>query len=233
LIFPSTVAVVSLLFHYTAPPASFFSDKYNFLNTYFVKWSWAWTSLPLAVYICYTNLKVTQSFRALLVGMIRWMLATGYWYAMTQQFFGPSIFARIYHARGVCSIDSAAAYHECKAVNGKWESFDVSGHCFILIHASLFILEEIRVSALSLNMILKNGHAYRTARRDAFESVLLVGLIAMLIIWYLMLIMTCVYFHTWSEKAFGTFFGLLFWLGTYRYSYQRWFAMPPTVIGYR
>jgi uncharacterized membrane protein len=32
-----------------------------------------------------------------------------------------------------------------RSIGGKWDGIDISGHIFLLLHSSLFIIEELRV----------------------------------------------------------------------------------------
>ena len=100
---------------------------------------------------------------------------------------------------------------ECKRYGGSWSGFDISGHCFLLIHATLFILEELqdycrrppfRPSGQSLFL------TYSRASVVAFALLLSVC-------WLGMLTVTCLYFHTLWEKVWGVLFGFLFWIVTY------------------
>jgi len=74
----------------------------------------------------------------------------------------------------------------CKVAGGKWSGgHDLSGHVFLLTHASLFLWSEL------LPILSLSGAA-------GWESV---GVLALLGLWWWMLLMTGVYFHTWLEKV--------------------------------
>ena len=87
--------------------------------------------------------------------LIRLSLATGYWYFLTQWFWGPAIFERIYLLTGDCSrmsndsklqfkdFNLKGGLKDCHENGGNWSGMDISGHTFLLIHTSLFILEEV------------------------------------------------------------------------------------------
>jgi hypothetical protein len=69
---------------------SYFADKNNFFNQYFVKMAWAWSSLAFtAIYL--SSPSEVQTWDPIL----RWSLATGVWMVFTSWFFGPSLFNRL------------------------------------------------------------------------------------------------------------------------------------------
>lgn len=217
------------------PSENYFADKGNLFNQYFVKLGWAWTFWPLLVYIPYTSYKVfrDQSGPVIIDGMIRWAIGSAYWYMMTQWCFGPSVFDRIYHhwPWASCSEESLRNHHLCHSYGHQWDSFDVSGHCFLLLHSSLVLWEEIRASRWSLSA---QGLWRRTRccqRFDPFEMIMILFFSALLFLWYWMLIVTCVYFHTWSEKLVGVGFGFAYWALSYCFLFKRntpLFSMPLT-----
>jgi uncharacterized ion transporter superfamily protein YfcC len=112
----------------------------------------------------------------------------------------------------------------CKAVGGKWKGgHDISGHVFILVLGSMFLLEEVlhvllRSSrAKEERTILMSDGAVKSAGVEAqidsskveddseklnWGAKFVLG-VAGLSIW--MLLMTAAYFHTWFEKV-GTCF---------------------------
>ena len=108
----------------------------------------------------------------------------------------------------------------CKAVGGAWKGgHDISGHVFILVLGSMFLLEEVLFVLLTSSRskeertILMSDGAVKSAEVEAqgdnvtaSEShrqlnlgVKVVLGVAGLSIW--MLLMTAVYFHTWFEKV--------------------------------
>jgi hypothetical protein len=130
------------------------TDKKNLLNRVFAKMGWAWTSGPLLLYILYTTVHLHQTSekvkRLVANGFLRWTLATLYWFIFTQWFFGPSILQRVFQhwPWASCSSNdpSHAWYETCRNNGHLWMSLDVSGHCFLLVHASLVMWEEMRIS---------------------------------------------------------------------------------------
>ena len=179
-------------------PSFYFSEKKNFLNQIFVKNGWAWTiSLLLSlIYLrSFNRLKTLKSLKSL-IG------ATLYWFLITQWTFGPSILERVYKRVGSCSLLHLKEFHLCYEGGGEWDGLDISGHCFLLLHSSLLIWEEIR-NTFSMNLNnLKN-----------FNSTMAIGMALMILLglWSIMLLITVLYFHSIVEKALGTIFGFGFW----------------------
>lgn len=84
-----------------------------------------------------------------------------------------------------------------------WDAFDISGHVFIILHSSLLIMEEI-------NRILV-VHSSLSHSENLIRN--LAGLI--LVIWYLMLNITCFYFHHILEITAGAILGMAYWVLIY------------------
>lgn len=108
----------------------------------------------------------------------------------------------------------------CKAVGGKWKGgHDISGHVFLLVLGSMFLLEEILHVLLTSSgakeerTIVVSDGAVKSAGIEAQADntpslgdhgqlnwgVKFVLGVAGLSIW--MLLMTAAYFHTWFEKV--------------------------------
>ena len=84
-----------------------------------------------------------------------------------------------------------------------WDAFDISGHVFLILHSSLLIMEEI-------NRILV-VHSSLSISENLIRN--LAGLI--LVIWYLMLNITCLYFHHILEITAGAILGMAYWVLIY------------------
>ncbi|KNC96901.1 uncharacterized protein SPPG_09493 [Spizellomyces punctatus DAOM BR117] len=209
LFYSLTVLVGSILHTFAPPPPSVFSNKRNPLNVYFAKRGWFWTGVTLLLFALFAS---PPGYRRRAV--IRWTAATSYWVLFAQWAFGHSLFDRVLLVSGTCSIDGHGHPRICVRNGGEWIGFDTSGHCFILIHMSLFIYEELQL--LVRPQVVRPRYANATA---ILSSVL----IFLLLLWYTMLIATSVYFHTWQEKIAGTIAGLAFWVVMYGYVWPKWF----------
>lgn len=194
LIYPSTLLLGSLfslvspqtrLAPYDAaaqshPPAlapSYFAHKRNVFNVYFVKIGWFWTTLAFALFLL-SHPSLGPRAQPWVVtprrlrGLARWALATLWWGAVTQWFFGPPLIDRGFSLTGgVCEVleDSGrvqgskggriVTHAACKAVGGKWfGGHDISGHVFMLILGSGMLWFEI------LPVLLRNLRGLRGER---------------------------------------------------------------------
>eukprot|EP00158_Paraphelidium_tribonemae_P001366 Partr_v1_DN24310_c0_g1_i2_m31858 putative Fat storage-inducing transmembrane protein len=185
----------------------FLFDNGNVLNKYFVKLGWAWTSAPIVA------LTLMQSRRSKISsGLMRIMLATLYWFIMVKWCFGASVFDRVFAAWPYASCDipdrrivAISSHQECVNSGWEWISFDISGHCFLLSHASLFIWEELF------------QHLKITSARQSFLGLkrALAGFsFGISMLWMFMLVITSLIFHTVHEKIIGLAFGTAYWFVT-------------------
>jgi len=105
----------------------------------------------------------------------------------------------------------------CKIAGGSWTGgHDLSGHTFMLTHASLFLWTELIPTLLDVRARFgptrKNATMWNTEWWGVNWFVwTILGL------WWWMLLMTSVYFHTWPEKVSGWFVALLEWGLLYNY----------------
>lgn len=76
----------------------------------------------------------------------------------------------------------------CKVAGGVWSGgHDLSGHTFLLTHASMFLWSEVAPTVVASR---RRGWGRGTW-----------GVLAVLGLWWWMLLMTGIYFHTWREKV--------------------------------
>lgn len=154
LIYPLTLVLAGAFYLLSPSPAvnsSYFSKKSNIPNILFVKFGWAWTS---AVFLLHLRRVRSSHSKALL----RWGLATVWWILITQWCFGPPVMDRTFLVTGgTCKMLSVGAIPEgmsaprrvftgaaCKVAGGNWSGgHDLSGHVFLLTHASLFLWSEV------------------------------------------------------------------------------------------
>jgi len=79
-IYPTTVLLGMVSNH---PVDSYFAQKDNLINVYFLKYGWLWTSLAFFAHISHMT-QVTGP-------LARYLVATIWWYLVTQWCFGPPI----------------------------------------------------------------------------------------------------------------------------------------------
>lgn len=158
------------------PPSiapSYFARKSNIFNVYFVKVGWIWTTFAFALFIISHSslgpaLKPALTPRRLRA-LLRYLIVTSVWCAVTQWFFGPPLIDRGFRfTGGQCEIiysDTVAAnakqaqmsdarelltHAACKVAGGTWAGgHDISGHVFILILGSAMLWLEILPAVLT------------------------------------------------------------------------------------
>ncbi|KAI5481782.1 inositol phospholipid biosynthesis protein SCS3 [Pseudohyphozyma bogoriensis] len=174
-----------------------------------------------------------------LANLRRYLLATTFWWFLTQGtwFFGagPSIAARVLVLSGAVCIPRDALEGGgdqelvCRGGPGEyWKGgHDVSGHTFMMVLASLLLFQTITPTLVSFPLVQRIIAILRpstpsTSLEDeekplvpttpvllaTYANLALIGL------WWWMLLMTSVYFHTPLEKISGLLFGLGGWLFT-------------------
>ncbi|KAI3640807.1 hypothetical protein MIR68_001685 [Amoeboaphelidium protococcarum] len=159
---------------------------------------WAWTSGLLfgAALLCQRSPVQTR-----LLG--RLLLATLYWYSMTVLVFDN--FYKHWNPYAQCQTEQNVTvltdYHSCRRMQHTWNSFDISGHCFILLHSSLVIRQELGV--------LSRGR-FLIGVGSVLTRALLFALRALLALWLFMLIITSTYYHSFAEKFIGALFGVAY-----------------------
>jgi hypothetical protein len=198
----------------------YFASKSNFLNVYFNKFTWGWTSLTFTFFWS-SSPKSTQVKERL----YKYVSATATWLLFTAWFFGPALLERLVPLSGgecvfplpsgdilvvpdtYCftrSTISSATHPDLFAtsltpppsfwnVRPKWmRGHDVSGHVFLLTMSTLFLADQLQYS------LRVRPSQWSIEHRLSVGSVLVViGL------WLLGLWSTSVYFHTPEEKLTG------------------------------
>ncbi|KAK4464052.1 FIT family protein scs3 [Cladorrhinum samala] len=219
---------------------SYFARKNNLFNVLFVKRGWGWITLSFFVFL-FTHPAV-KSPQARIKASIRWGVITAWWVFVTQWFFGPAIIDRgfrlsgggcedsfdvkLEQGEGVKGLVSAAA---CKAAGGRWSGgHDISGHVFLLVLGSAFLLQEVgwvagrwaryvreertvvmvdgavKGASLEKDRKAKQHLEEESVARTTGDALGHGGRFAVLVmgmsVW--MLLMTAIYFHTWFEKEY-------------------------------
>ena len=204
------VIVGSFIHDFVPLPHSYFSNKKNSLNLYFVKFCWGWTFAVLFAFITSTSFIYSScNLSAMLRHLCRLIVGTFGWY------FWVNIFNYIEEVTGVCEgEESLTTKSNCHHEGYHWVGFDTSGHAFLLIYSALVISEEIHVKQWwdphgRLNLFLRP-----LIDLIFFSSSLL------LLLWEFMLVITSVYFHPVQEKAVGALVALFTWQITYQVWYK-------------
>lgn len=216
---------------------SYFARKDNLFNTLFVKRGWAWITVAFFGFV-FTHPALGSAGRRARAS-VRWAVVTTWWVFVTQWFFGPAIIDRGFRwSGGKCEVavakaeagvaDTGEAFTSaaCKSMGGKWSGgHDISGHVFLLVLGSFFLLQEVgwvaarwaqyvreeRSVVMHDGAVKGAGVEMERAERYAGEDVTvtiaealgnggsLVAAVVGLSGW--MLLMTAIYFHTWFEKV--------------------------------
>ncbi|PQE12985.1 inositol phospholipid synthesis Scs3p protein [Rutstroemia sp. NJR-2017a BBW] len=223
----------------TAP--SYFAKKSNVFNQLFVKKGWFWITLSYFFFL-YTHPSTGPPGSLIITprrvrGAIRWAVVTTWWIFVTQWFFGPAIIDRGFvltggqcelvrdAEKGRVEMDDTRQFVTgiaCKAVGGKWKGgHDISGHVFLLVLGSMFLLQEVLHVVLrsmgvkeERSIVMPDG-AVKSAEVEAppyneaedvnqgwmsFSVKVVLGVAGLSLF---MLAMTAIYFHTWFEKFTG------------------------------
>jgi hypothetical protein len=204
---------------------NYLAEKNNIFNKYFVKLGWAWTTgllVPFVVMssLVYTGFNVTSICRHL----FRTCIATLIWFAFT------STFEYIDSQTGLCLNRSLTTKSHCRLERSEWlMGFDISGHVFILIHSLLLILEEVNFFNRWENLHKKLESSVSSQDYQSLEwfgtltPILRCNflLLAMLVIlWEVMLLTTCLFFHTIMHKLVAAVCAIVCWFVTYKMWYS-------------
>ncbi|PWW73430.1 hypothetical protein C7212DRAFT_366219 [Tuber magnatum] len=237
-----------------------FSHKRNPVNVFFVKYGWLWTTLVFLIHISRLRSSKLKALLRYAAATAWWILVAKWFFGpplMDWLFLATGGKCQLVDADpmrakeevgtaqmmslvdrfclatgGKCQLFDAApmcAKEEvgtaqmvftsaaCKVVGGKWSGgHDLSGHVFLLTHASLFLWSEF------LPIWIRSGAA-------GWESA---GVLTLLALWWWMLLMTGLYFHTWPEKITGWVGAIVEWAGLYlwalrlRPTARRFFGVP-------
>ncbi|XP_067856645.1 acyl-coenzyme A diphosphatase FITM2 [Heptranchias perlo] len=206
---------------------SYFSNRRNVLNVYFVKFSWGWTVGLLLPFIFTSNYFVQRDVLFAVRRLTSCVVGTAVWFLSTRIFHVIENFTgECYESQNMTILHEFENLHACKKQGHLWLGFDISGHCFLLSYCALMIIEEIAVMNELHKVEQKPGKATATIIKSLF-----IALNALLLLWVWMFFCTAVYFHDMPHKFIGTIFGISPWYGTYRFWYKKPFSpgLPPEI----
>lgn len=220
-----------LLTHLPHPRShtDYFASKQNFLNVWFIKKAWGWTTLAFMA-LWATGVHGIRTKRRL----IQWAAETAVWLVFVSWFFGPALLDRITSATGgecilvlpsddIMNVPVEYCYRretisanthptlftsplkvliseaDWKATPRLRRGHDVSGHVFLLTMSLLFLCDQLK-------------HSYRAGaeRWSVYHKVAVAFNLALVGVWMFAIYTTSVYFHTPQEK----FTGYCEWLST-------------------
>ena len=237
------VLVCSVICDLFAFPRSYFSNKGNVLNQFFVKLGWGWTLSLLLTYIFLTSsVYCCGNWSYIRRHLLRLAVGTFWWYVCT------TIFVHVESIVGVCTLTSIKDKVGCMKAGKSWLDFSISGHCFLLMHCLLIINEEMKTfkdwsklgellqdeelkdkRKLTEKEILYAQIAFKTQTPVIKVNVIAITLLA--ILWELMLLITVIYrFHTLPEKVTASFIAVGCWFVSYRILFRLkvdWLPLRP------
>ncbi|KAF8070586.1 inositol phospholipid synthesis and fat-storage-inducing TM-domain-containing protein [Lyophyllum atratum] len=199
----------------------YYANKANFLNVYFIKKAWAWTS-AVFIFSWLTSPPTTRTTER--AG--KWVAETVMWLIFTSWFFGPALLERVILASGgECVLalpsgdpiivpaeycltklhlspeshpqlfaTSTFAAADWRAIPRLRRGHDISGHIFLLTMSTLFLADQLRYS-------------FRLAQRSTLHTVAMVANVALIGIWLFATYTTSIYFHSPLEKVTGLLLG--------------------------
>ncbi|XXH05144.1 hypothetical protein Hte_011569 [Hypoxylon texense] len=187
-----------------------------------------------------SSTSTSASIRKVQTAVARWLLVTAAWALVTQWCFGPPLIDRGFRftggrcevaaeavAEGVADKADAFTAAACRAAGGRWSGgHDISGHVFLLVLGSFFLLQEVGwVACRAGGLFGGEGGSPREERCVVMADGAVKGAgveaadgertrtgelglgskfaLAVVALCWWMLLMTAIYFHTWFEKFTG------------------------------
>lgn len=216
---------------------NYYNNKRNIFNQIFVKRGWGWTTVAIVILygiaVVKNNRRETNG-RLVVGALIRYIIATVWWVFFTQWCFGLPIMDKIFIFTGGKCVSNepqhwslgfvetngrwesaSTSLYGCRRVRGSWEGgHDPSGHVFLLVHLSLYLFQEIQPFWRGW-LHLKSGLAVIRPPQLAEKVSSLVKetpyvfAVFLMVLWWFMLLVTNMYFHSLAEKAVGLIFGYI------------------------
>ncbi|KAG6836853.1 hypothetical protein H0H93_002294 [Arthromyces matolae] len=200
----------------------YFANKANFLNVYFIKKAWAWTTGTFFLLWITSPPSIQTRER-----VWKWVAHTAMWLIFTAWFFGPALLERLVVVSGgecilalptgdpitvpvefcftrtplslsshpeLFAASSGFTTSDWRAIPRLRRGHDVSGHLFLITMAVLFLTDQLRYSL-------------RTANRGMIHTTAVVANIMLILTWIFAAFTTCLYFHSPLEKVTGFILG--------------------------
>ncbi|CAH1367368.1 unnamed protein product [Tenebrio molitor] len=245
-IYLGTLFLLSLIADVSTVPKMYLSRSDNIFNKFFVKFAWGWNLTLLAPFVGFTTYIYCcgQKQRIVKHHLLRILIATFFWW------FWTTLFNMIEATFGRCAHRQFSTKGSCLQAGHVWNGFDVSGHTFILIYGSLFLIEETRCmenwDSIKEHLRLENHHRltkdpaqnmnplrhltddemrelqFNYKKYTPYIRGLFVAITIFQIMWDVMLVCTMLYYHVMIEKFLGGVLAILTWFFTYR----MWYAHP-------
>ncbi len=134
---------------------------------------------------------------------------------------------------GVCVNRVYQTKTACKLSKHEWvNSFDISGHTFILMYCLFVMLEEVKVFYKweNIKQKLLTGEPEKNANFNKlkkyyniftpFIQINFIAIALFTLLWEIMLLSTFLYFHTMLHKIIAAFVAIICWFFTYNMYYR-------------
>lgn len=246
--------LISLIADVLTIPKIYLSRSDNIFNKLFVKFAWGWNLILLVPFVILTSIVYCCGNKQSIIKnhMLRLGIATFFWW------FWTTLFNVIEASYGRCGNQNFSVKSECLQNGHMWNGLDLSGHCFILIYGSLFVIEETRcivnwdsikeyIRLEEHNRIMKDNQnstnplkslsenqlqhvKYHYEKFTPYIRLLLIIIALFQILWDMMLVCTMLYYHIMIEKFLGGSVAILTWFLTYRIWYTHP-KLPPKLPG--
>ncbi len=235
------VLLGSILMLLELVPETPFSDKYNPINQYLVKFSWFWTLMWLLVVMTTTSALYSGLVLSVCIRHLGRVVTSHFiWFSVT------SLIEMLDNSVGECTSENILSQKACTKEGHHWSGFDISGHIFLLTYCVLVITEEavniklelwrefegtlsLEHRVVSKNPRLKPWLSYLYSLLGPFiEPLELCGL-ALILVWMFMILATSLYFHTFMEKVLGYLVAMSAWYVTYKVLYGRAKWLPCSI----
>lgn len=220
-------------------PETYFSEKKNIINQWYVKQCWLWTLLITGPYMILTAFVYggDSSRKTVFRAVLRLLCGTVIWFVWTLQ-----AFPFVENITGVCLKQNnhpdftVNDKWDCKKIGGHWNAFDISGHSFLLTYIILFISSEIKIHRhwykipTKASLLLQIGSKSLILVKQRYSRTLgIVRLffmlnVVMILVSYVMLIATCLYFHSFLDKPLAAGCAVMSWMATYNEWYKNKFS---------
>lgn len=125
----------------------------------------------------------------------------------------------LFQAAGELYESKVISSSTCRRLRGSWEGgHDPLGHVFLLVHSSLYLFHETKPFWQGWGDLYENGASFvkkanRTNVATRFRLFVRASpsavVVALLSLWWFMLLMTNMYFHSLGEKLVGLAFGYI------------------------
>ena len=237
------VVVISLITDLLPLPQPAFATKAGLLNVIFARFGWGWTFLAVGAFVYITSYTYCCGRKELVQRhLYRLAVGTAWWYLCT------SFFDYVEQQTGVCTQAGILIKAECRANDGIWIGFDISGHVFLMMYNLLLIGEEVKVIAdwERINDFIREEEFQGLGRLKAdeldklkeifndykpFVRMSTVGVTTLSLIWEATLIITILYFHNMPQKLIGAGFAAAGWFLTYHVWYKQDQVWSPGMPG--